>query len=385
MHLPVATNILGPTLLEDARRMSDTPTLLTPFRLGPFELAHRIALAPMTRNRADEGRAPHDLNATYYAQRASGGLLITEASQVAPEGIGYPATPGIHTDEQVEGWKRVTEAVHEAGGVVFLQLWHVGRISHPDWQSDGALPVAPSAIPAAGEVRTPEGKKPFPTPRALETNEIPARIAMFRDGARRAKTAGFDGVEIHGANGYLIDQFLRDGTNRRTDGYGGSLENRVRFLREVTEAVVEVWGGERVGVRLSPQSSFNDMEDSDPATTFGHAAEVLDGFGLAYLHTVESIESHPPEDRRVTPLIRERFRGAVIVNADFDREAAEAALARGEADLVSFGRLYLANPDLPERLRRGGPYNEPDVDTFYGGGAEGYTDYPTLEEVPKPV
>jgi N-ethylmaleimide reductase len=365
--------------------MRDTPTLLTPYRLGPFELPNRVVLAPMTRNRAGEGRVPTELNATYYAQRASAGLLITEATYVAPEGIGYPATPGIDTDAQVEGWKLVTGAVHEAGGLVFLQLWHVGRISHPDFQPGGGLPVAPSAVRPTGESWTYEGKKPFLTPRALETDEIPERIEMYRDGARRAKAAGFDGVEIHGANGYLIDQFLRDGTNRRTDGYGGSVENRVRFLREVTEAVARVWGAERVGVRLSPQSPFNDMRDSDPATTFGRAAEFLDDLGVAYIHTVESIESHPPDGGRVTPVIRERFGGAVIVNGDFDRETAEAALARDEADLVSFGRLFLANPDLPERLRLDGPYNEPDVATFYGGGPEGYTDYPTLERAAQPV
>jgi len=364
--------------------MTDNSHLFKPFRLGPYELPNRIVLAPMTRCRAGEGRVPLDLHATYYAQRASGGLVITEATHVTPTGIGYPDTPGIHSDAQVAGWTKVTRAVHEAGGRIFLQIWHVGRISHPDWL-DGALPVAPSPVAPKGESRTPGGKKPFVTPRALTSEEIPQIIAQLRHGAEQALAAGFDGVEIHGANGYLIDQFLRDGTNRRTDGYGGSLENRVRFLREVTEAVVGVWGEGRVGVRLSPQSSFNDMRDSNPAKTFSRAAEVLGGMGLAYVHVVENLDSHPLGSDRVTPVIRERFDGPLIVNDGYDAQTAEAVLERGEADLVSFGKLYLANPDLPERVRQGGPYNKPDLSTFYGGGSEGYTDYPTLEEVAQPA
>lgn len=356
------------------------PHLFQPFQLGPYELPNRIALAPMTRCRAGEGRVPLDLHATYYAQRASGGLLITEASQVTPMGIGYPDTPGIYSDEQVAGWQKVTRAVHDAGGRIFLQLWHVGRVSHPDWLG-GELPVAPSAVAPVGEIRTPEGKKPYVVPRALETEEIPQVVEQYRQGAAQARAAGFDGVEIHGANGYLVDQFLRDGTNRRSDGYGGSLENRVRFLREVTEAVAGVWGGERVGVRLSPQSSFNDMRDSNPAETFGHAARVLGDLGVAFLHVVENLKSHPFGSDRVTPMIRERYDGPLMVNDGYSPEAAEAVLERGEADLVSFGKLYLANPDLPERIHRDGPYNEPDVATFYGGGVEGYTDYPTLGQV----
>lgn len=351
--------------------------LFEPVSLGPLELPHRIVLAPMTRCRAGEGHVPHELNATYYRQRAGAALVLTEASQVSPISIGYPDTPGIHSAEQVEGWKKVTAAVHDAGGRIFLQLWHVGRVSHPDWL-DGETPVAPSPVRPAGEIRTPRGKKPYPTPRPLTGAEVEEAVEEFRRGAENAREAGFDGVEIHGANGYLIDQFLRDGTNHRVDAWGGSLDNRVRFLNEVTAAVVSVWGADRVGVRLSPQSSFNDMRDSDPARTFGRAAEVLDRFGLAYLHVVENLQSHPVDSFRVTPLLRERFRGPLMVNDGYSPEAAAAAVARGEADLVSFGQLYLANPDLPERIRHDGPYNEPVMETFYGGGEEGYTDYPAL-------
>src|SRR5580692_1932961 len=263
------------------------PDIFSPFTLGPLTLPNRVVMAPMTRNRAGPGNVPVELNATYYAQRASAGLIVSEATQVSPQGIGYPGTPGIHSPEQVAGWKLVTDAVHKAKGRIYLQLWHVGRISHPSLQPDGALPVAPSAIAPAGQAMTYDGMKPFVTPRALETAEIAGVIADYRRGAENAKTAGFDGVELHGANGYLIDQFLRDGTNKRTDRYGGSASNRARFLTEVTQALIGEWGGERVGVRLSPTNPYNDIADSNPAATFSIAANELNRLGIAYLHIVE--------------------------------------------------------------------------------------------------
>lgn len=358
--------------------------LFTPVAVGPYRLRNRMVMAPLTRNRAGEGHAPTEMNAEYYAQRASAGLIITEATQVSPQGIGYPDTPGIHTPEQVEGWRLVTEAVHERSGRVFLQLWHVGRISHPVMQEGGALPVAPSAIAPEGEIFTVEGMKPFVAPRALETGEIRGIVEQYRAGAEKALAAGFDGVEIHAANGYLIDQFLEDGTNRRTDEYGGSVENRARFLLEVVEAAVSVWGADRVGVRISPGGTFNDMSDSDPARTFGYAAEALNRFGLAYLHVVEppKAEMFKVDGRPASPTsyLRPIFTGTIITAQGYDFESGTARLARGDADLVAFGRLFLANPDLPERFAKGAPLNEPDASTFYGGDERGYTDYPALED-----
>jgi N-ethylmaleimide reductase len=351
------------------------PTLLSPVQLGPYTLRNRMVMAPMTRNRAGEGNVPSDLAVTYYRQRASAGLIVTEGTQVSLQGVGYVNTPGIHTDAQVEGWRRVTTAVHEQGGRIFLQLWHVGRVSHPLHQPGGALPVAPSALAPAGLAKTPEGPQPFVAPRALDLEEIPGVVRQFEDGARRALKAGFDGVEIHGANGYLIDQFLRDGSNRRTDVYGGPVENRARFLLEVAEAVTGVWGPDRVGVRFSPTSSYNDMSDSDPAATFRYATEALDRLGLAYLHVIEPLGTEP----RVAPLLRERFRGAFILNGGYDLETANAALAAGEADLIAFGKLFLANPDLPERFAERALLNAPDPATFYVGGEKGYIDYPTRD------
>jgi N-ethylmaleimide reductase len=354
------------------------PDLFAPFALGRLVLPNRVVMAPMTRNRAGPGNVPTALNAEYYAQRASAGLVVTEATQVSPQGVGYPGTPGIHTDAQVAGWRQVTDAVHRAGGRIFLQLWHVGRISHPSLQPDGVLPVAPSAIAAEGEAFTPSGLQPFVVPRALEAAEIPAVVAQFEQGAQRALAAGFDGVEIHGANGYLIDQFLRDGTNRRTDRYGGSVANRARFLLEVTEAVAGVWGGDRVGARLSPWSDFNNMRDSDPPATFGHAARELARWRLAYLHVVEPVGSVPAGAAPLAPDLKATFGGPLMVNGGYTRPLAEAALARGEADLVSFAALFLANPDLPARLERNASLNAPDPATFYGGDHRGYTDYPSL-------
>lgn len=361
---------------------TQSPGLLTPVELGPYTLRNRMVMAPMTRNRATGGEVPSAIAATYYEQRASAGLIVTEGSQVSPEGVGYPATPGIHTDEQVEGWKRVTGAVHAKGGRIFLQLWHVGRASHSSLQSGGRLPVAPSPIPLEGMYRSRSGPVPYEAPHALTLEEIPGVVEQFREGAKRALAAGFDGVEIHGANGYLIDQFLRDGSNRRTDAYGGPVENRARFLLEVVDAVVGVWGADRVGVRLSPTGTFNSMSDSDPLATFGHAAEALRPYGLAYLHLVlpQAWDASTVE-HAIARAMKERFGGTVILNGGFTKETGDAVLAEGLADLVSFGVLFLANPDLPERFAEGAPLNAPDRATFYGGGEKGFTDYPTREAV----
>lgn len=364
-----------------------TEALARPFRIGPLELPHRVVMAPMTRNRAGPGNAPQALNAEYYSQRASAALVITEATQVSEQGVGYPLTPGIHSPGQVAGWRAVTDAVHRAGGRIAIQLWHVGRISHSSLQPGGALPVAPSAIAAAGEAMTFEGMKPFETPRALETGEIPGIVAQFRRGARNALEAGFDAVEIHGGNGYLLDQFVRDGTNRRADAYGGPLENRLRLPLEVARAVAEIWGADRVGYRMSPYQRFNDMSDGAPEATFAALAGALAGLRLAWLHVVESdapgrdagqgdaaafVASRPPLFRA----LRETFGGALMVNSAYDGARGAAVLEAGQADLVSYATLFLANPDLPKRLIDGGPLNEPVRKTFYGGGAEGYTDYP---------
>jgi N-ethylmaleimide reductase len=357
--------------------MGSTRNLFTPFRVGPYELANRMVMAPMTRSRAVEGEVPSPLAPGYYAARAGAGLIVSEGAQVSEQGRGYVHTPGIHTDAQVEGWRVVTEAVHAARGRIFLQLWHVGRVSHPSLQPGGARPVAPSAIGIEGTTFTAEGPRPFVTPRALERDEIRGVVEQFEAAARRAYQAGFDGVELHGANGYLIDQFLRDGANHRRDEYGGSVQNRVRFLVEVAEAVAGVWGGDRVGVRLSPLATNNGMHDRDPVATFSYAAYALNRLGLAYLHVVEPLGGPAP---RVSPALRAIFRGALVANGGYGRDTADAALARGEADLVSFGVPFLANPDLVRRFREGAPLNTPDRATFYTGGERGYTDYPLLEE-----
>jgi N-ethylmaleimide reductase len=354
-------------------------TLFTPFTLGDLKLPNRILMAPLTRCRTGLDRVPNDIMVEYYRQRATAGLIITEATIVSPQGAGYVNTPGIYNAAQVRGWQRVTDAVHAEGGRIFLQLWHTGRSSHPEFQPGGALPVAPSAIAIRDEVHTFTGKHPYPTPRALELREIPDIIADFARGTRRAREAGFDGVEIHAANGYLIDQFLRDGANRRTDGYGGRVENRARFLLEVTQAVVGAWRAERVGVRLSPTGAFNDMRDSDPAATFGHAAARLNRFGLAYLHVTEPLAGNPmaTDLPRVAPLLRRTFTGPFIINGGYDARTGARAIDEGEADLVAYGVPFLTSPDLVERFRIGAPWNPPDVETFYQGGAKGYIDYPT--------
>jgi N-ethylmaleimide reductase len=360
--------------------MSTATTLLSPVKLGRYELPNRLVMAPLTRNRAGAGNVPHQLNATYYAQRASAGLIVTEATQISPQGVGYPATPGIHSPEQVEGWKLVTKAVHDRGGCIFLQLWHVGRISHPSLQPNGELPVAPSAIAPEGTASTYEGEKPFVTPRALETEEIPGIVEDYRQAAKNALEAGFDGIEIHGANGYLIDQFLRDGSNQRTDRYGGSIENRARFLFEIVEAVTGVWGGDRVGIRLSPSGTFNSMSDSDPQALFSYVVSQLDRYNLAYIHIVEPrIDNGAPEGQNLTTgFFRSVYNGTLISAGGHDQESGEAAIANGEADLIAYGRWYISNPDLPERFAANAELNPYDRSTFYGGDEKGYTDYPMM-------
>jgi len=358
--------------------------LLTPFKLGSYTLQNRIVLAPLTRNRTVADNVPNALMALYYEQRATAGLLISEATQVSPQGLGYPNTPGIHSPKQIEGWKLITNAVHAKGGKIFLQLWHVGRISHPDLQPNGELPVAPSAIAPEGEVATYTGMKPYVTPRALELGEIPEIVDQYRIGAKNALEAGFDGVEVHSANGYLLDQFLQDNTNHRTDIYGGSLENRARLLMEVMEAVVDVWGSDRVGVRLSPSGTFGSMYDSNRAATFGYVAKELNRFNLAYLHLVaprvEGFGSAEDQPDLGADFFRPIFNGTIITAGGYSFETGNAAIASGHADLVAFGRLYIANPDLPERFATNAPLNTPDRTTFYGGDAKGYTDYPTLQD-----
>jgi N-ethylmaleimide reductase len=354
--------------------------ILSPYRLGPLALPNRAVMAPMTRNRAGPRNEPGPLNATYYAQRAGAGLIVSEATQVSPQGVGYPGTPGIHSAEQIAGWALVTKAVHDAGGRIFLQLWHVGRISHPTLQPQGALPVAPSAIAPAGQAWTLDGMKPYAVPRALETAEVTGVVEDFRRGAANARQAGFDGVELHGANGYLVDQFLRDSTNRRSDRYGGSALNRARFLIEVTEAMIAEWPPEQVGVRLSPTNPYNDVADSNPAATFATAMGELNRLGIAYLHIVEPGTGDPVAAGEMPDIrfLRKIWRGTLIANKGYDLARANAVLREGAADLVSFAALFLANPDLPERFRRGAAFNAPDRKTFYGGAAPGYTDYPAL-------
>jgi N-ethylmaleimide reductase len=354
--------------------------LLSSYSLGALTLPNRVLMAPMTRNRAP-GHVPNDLMAQYYRQRASAGLIITEATQVHPRGRGYPNTPGIHSAEQVEGWEQVTDAVHAAGGRIVLQLWHVGRVSHTSYH-DGGPPLAPSPVRLdEGEAFTADGQTaPFSMPRALTTSEVETTVKLYRQGAENARRAGFDGVEIHGANGYLIDQFLQTGTNRRADRYGGSLENRMRFLFEVVEAVTEVWDENRVGLRLSPGSTFNGMHDDDPVETFGTVAERLNDYALAYLHVAEN---DPIDGQPARHLVRPRYDGTLVVAGGYDRASGERVLQDGEADLVAYARHFLANPDLPRRFAQDAPLNDWDRSTFYGGGADGYVDYPTLEEAPE--
>jgi len=378
MSIPEATALRIPAaaVLPSA----EAETLFSPYRLGDLQLNNRMVLSPMTRSRALPGNVPNPLAATYYAQRASAGLQITEASQVSPTGVGYIRTPGMHSQAQVAGWRKITDAVHAAGGKIFAQLWHVGRVSHPDFHN-GELPVAPSALPVEGEAFTSNGKVKIPTPRALEEHELPGIVARFQRAAENAKAAGFDGVELHGANGYLLDQFLRDGSNRRTDVYGGSFQNRARFPLEVTEAILGVWEPHRVGYKLSPHFTGYSMSDSNPVETFSYLARELNRLQLGYLHIGEAIAgpmAAPAGTVRVTPILRDIFDGTLIVNGGYDARTGNAAIARGEADLVAFGVPFLANPDLPARYRNGASLNAPDQTTFYAGEEKGYIDYPAL-------
>ncbi|TBW37705.1 alkene reductase [Azotobacter chroococcum] len=347
-------------------------TLFDPIKIGDLELPNRIVMAPLTRCRAEPGRVPGALMAEYYVQRASAGLIISEATSVCPMGVGYPDTPGIWSQEQVAGWRNVTRAVHAAGGRIVLQLWHVGRISDPLYLN-GELPVAPSAIQPKGHVSLVRPMKAFETPRALETAEIAGIVEAYRKGAENAKAAGFDGVEIHAANGYLLDQFLQDSTNRRSDRYGGSLENRARLLLEVTDAAISVWGVGRVGVHLAPRADLHDMGDANRAETFGYVARELGRRGIAFLCTREKEDADS-----LTPQLKQAFGGVVIANERFTKEQANRWLAEGKADAVAFGVPFIANPDLPARLAADAPLNEPHPDTFYSSGPQGYLDYPTL-------
>ena len=370
------------------------PSLFSPLEVGPYQLRHRVVMAPLTRMRAErDSFAPRPLNADYYGQRATrGGLIIAEASPVLATGRGNPATPGIYSQAQLEGWRQVVDAVHARGGVIFLQLWHVGRVSHSSFQPGGALPVAPSAVPITGSgmmAMTADGKVvPYETPRALATSEIAGIVEAFRNGAQNALAAGFDGVEIHGANGYLLEQFLQSRSNRRTDQYGGSIENRARLLMEIMQAAIGVWGGGRVGVRLSPYGVANDSGEADPMPLYTHVVKSLDRLGLAYVHFIEPRSSgagRAEVNHQNVPsamvLFRPFWNGILISAGGFTGETAEAAIAQGHADAIAFGRIFISNPDLPRRLSHGFPITPYDRATFYGGDAAGYTDYPVYDEM----
>lgn len=349
------------------------PGLFDPIEVGDLTLPNRVLMAPLTRCRSSAGRVPNAMMAEYYAQRASAGLILTEATSVSAMGVGYPNTPGIWSDEQVEGWKLITRAVHGAGGRIFLQLWHVGRVSDPIYL-DGALPVAPSAIAPGGHVSLVRPMKPFETPRALAIEEIPGIVDAYRQGAVNAERAGFDGVEIHGANGYLLDQFLQDGSNHREDEYGGPIENRARLMLEVADAAISVWGPGRVGMHLAPRCDTHSMGDSDPLATFGYVARELGRRGIAFLCARESLA-----EPRLGPALKAAFGGVYVANEGFTAETARQVIDAGEADAVAFGKAFIANPDLPLRLATDAPLNPPDPTTFYGSGPKGYTDYPFLD------
>src|SRR6202020_1134478 len=360
--------------------MSTSSKLFEPFKLGPITLPNRLVMAPLTRNRAVTGMVPSPLAVEYYGQRASAGLFITEASQVSQQGQGYQDTPGIYSREQVAGWRKVTERVHARGGRIFIQIWHVGRISHTSLQPNEGAPVAPSAIRAKGKTYVGGTFADVSEPRALELAEIPGIIESFRRGAANALEAGFDGVEIHGANGYLLDQFAKDGSNKRTDAYGGSIENRAKLMLEVSRTVVAEVGAGRPGIRISPVTPANDISDSNPQPLFDHIVDHLNALKLVYIHVIEGATGGP---RDVAPFdyrsLRNRFKGAYIANNGYDFELANKALSANEADLIAFGKLFISNPDLVERFKRGATLNAFDKATFYGGNAKGYTDYPMLE------
>jgi N-ethylmaleimide reductase len=377
---------------KKARPGMNFSSLFSPLQIGPYHLSHRVAMAPLTRMRAEKpSLSPQPLNVEYYAQRATpGGLIIAEASPVMATGFGSPGVPGIYTEQQIAGWRKVVDAVHAKGGIIFLQLWHVGRVSHSSFQPGGVLPVAPSAVPIADlKTGTADGKAvPYETPRALETGEIPGVIDAYRQAADNALKAGFDGVEIHGANGYLIEQFLQSHTNLRTDQYGGSIENRVRFLMEVTKAVVGVWGANRVGVRLSPYGVANGSGEPDPMPLYKYAVEALNPLSLAYLHFIEPRSSgagRAEVNHQNVPsamvLFRPIWKGVLITAGGFTGETANAAIADGHADAIAFGRIFISNPDLPRRLQHGYPLTPYKRATFYGGEAAGYTDYPDHDEL----
>lgn len=354
--------------------------LFSPAKLGAISLNNRIVMAPLTRNRAGEAGVPQPINVTYYEQRASAGLIITEATPISPMAHGYPLLPGIYTDAQVAGWKKITDAVHAKGGKIVIQLWHVGRISHPSLLPNNALPVAPSAVKPAGKAFTFQGLVDYVEPRALDASELPGIVSDYVHATKSALAAGFDGVEVHAANGYLLDQFLRDGSNKRTDNYGGSFENRARLLMEVTKAVVNVAGADKVGVRLSPVNPFNDMQDSNPQALFNYVAEHLNQFGLAYLHAVEGgIHGGGEAEPFDFEVFRKQFKGAYIANLSYDKARGNAAIANGHADAVAYGVPFIANPDLVERFKADAPLNEADASSFYGGSEKGYIDYPFLK------
>lgn len=349
--------------------------------LGPYTLNNRMVMAPMTRCRTGQTRVPTSFVTEYYRQRASAGLIVTEATVVTPDGVGYPGTPGIYNEEQVKAWSDVTKAVHAQGGRIFMQLWHCGRSSHPAFFADRKLPVSSSAIAIPGQVYTPEGMQPYPVPRALELAEIPALIELYRKGAQNALAAGFDGVELHGANGYLPDQFLRDGVNKRTDAYGGSVENRARLMLELTRALLSVWGKDRVGVRLSPSGTFNGMSDSNPEMTFGYVVRELDRLGIAYVHITEALSGDLRHGGKTVPtaFFRPLFKRTLIVCGEYDQTKAETKLNAKEADLIGFGTPFISNPDLPKRFQTKASLAKADPKTFYAGeGPAGYTDYPAL-------
>jgi N-ethylmaleimide reductase len=355
---------------------------LEEYQLGTLTLKNRIVMGPMTRNRAGEGNVPHELQEEYYQQRSTAGLIISEATQISPQGVGYPNTPGIHTQDQVEGWKKVTETVHKQGSAMFLQLWHVGRVSHSDFH-DGDLPVAPSAIPAEGQAFTPSGLKDFETPRALETDEIPGIIDDFERAAIHAKEAGFDGIEIHAANGYLINQFLENGSNKREDKYGGSVENRARLLFEVIDRTLHVWESEKIGVRLSPNGFFNGAYDSNPKEIYTYVLEKLNEYNLAYVHFVEEPkpegEKYENYPESVMETYAHLYEGVKIVCGGMTKEKGEQLIEEGKADLIAYASKYIANPDLPQRFEKDIDLTPSDQSTWYGGGAEGYTDYAFAE------
>lgn len=356
-------------------------TLFSQHKLGALTLPHRIVMAPLTRSRSSQpGDIPNDMNVQYYKQRASAALIITEATQISPQGKGYAYTPGIYSNEQIQGWQKITDKVHEQDGLIFMQLWHVGRVSHSSLQPGNFPPVAPSAIAVdEGQAFTDEGMKDFETPRALDIEEIPAIVDQYRQAAINAKQAGFDGVEIHSANGYLLDQFLKDGSNKRDDRYGGSIENRTRLVIEVTQAVTEVWGGNRVGIRISPTGSFNSMSESIPQALFKSLVEQLNPFNLAYLHVVERFGDDSDKDFDFNAL-RQAFNGAYMANGSYTAARAEQSLNNDLSDFIAFGVPFIANPDLPERLKQGADLNQADPTTFYGGDAKGYIDYPSLSQ-----